>query len=133
MLFIDAGWSSLVARRAHNPKVIGSNPIPATNQNKGLQLIGCKPFLFFWACIGASVEFFRECLTVQTRGKLHHPPINPRIAHGFVESNGAFTSTNALGAVETYANSIDASGQVSGVYIDALARRRLPLAILPRP
>ena len=27
-LFI-AGWSSLEARRAHNPKVIGSNPIPA--------------------------------------------------------------------------------------------------------
>jgi hypothetical protein len=26
-----AGWSSLAARRAHNPKVIGSNPIPATN------------------------------------------------------------------------------------------------------
>jgi hypothetical protein len=25
-----AGWSSLVARWAHNPKVIGSNPIPAT-------------------------------------------------------------------------------------------------------
>ena len=24
-----AGWSSLEARRAHNPKVIGSNPIPA--------------------------------------------------------------------------------------------------------
>jgi hypothetical protein len=22
----DAGWSSLVARRAHNPKVAGSNP-----------------------------------------------------------------------------------------------------------
>ncbi len=36
MLFIskkytDAGWSSLVARRAHNPKVVGSNPAPATN------------------------------------------------------------------------------------------------------
>ena len=26
----DAGWSSLVARRAHNPKVGGSNPPPAT-------------------------------------------------------------------------------------------------------
>jgi hypothetical protein len=26
-----AGWSSLVARRAHNPKVVGSNPTPATN------------------------------------------------------------------------------------------------------
>ena len=30
---IDAGWSSLVARRAHNPKVVGSNPAPATITN----------------------------------------------------------------------------------------------------
>ncbi len=29
-IVIDAGWSSLVARRAHNPKVVGSNPAPAT-------------------------------------------------------------------------------------------------------
>jgi hypothetical protein len=28
----DAGWSSLVARRAHNPKVAGSNPAPATKR-----------------------------------------------------------------------------------------------------
>ena len=28
----SAGWSSLVARWAHNPKVGGSNPPPATNQ-----------------------------------------------------------------------------------------------------
>jgi hypothetical protein len=28
----DAGWSSLAARRAHNPKVVGSNPAPATKQ-----------------------------------------------------------------------------------------------------
>ena len=27
-----AGWSSLEARRAHNPKVIGSNPVPATQR-----------------------------------------------------------------------------------------------------
>jgi hypothetical protein len=26
-----AGWSSLAARRAHNPKVVGSNPAPATS------------------------------------------------------------------------------------------------------
>ena len=26
----DAGWSSLVARQAHNLKVAGSNPAPAT-------------------------------------------------------------------------------------------------------
>src|SRR5208282_3593285 len=29
----DAGWSSPVARQAHNLKVGGSNPPPATNQN----------------------------------------------------------------------------------------------------
>ena len=29
---IDAGWSSLAARRAHNPKVVGSNPTPATKR-----------------------------------------------------------------------------------------------------
>ena len=29
-----AGWSSLVARRAHNPKVRGSNPLPATNPHR---------------------------------------------------------------------------------------------------
>ncbi len=28
---LAAGWSSLAARRAHNPKVAGSNPAPATN------------------------------------------------------------------------------------------------------
>jgi hypothetical protein len=28
-----AGWSSLAARRAHNPKVVGSNPAPATKFN----------------------------------------------------------------------------------------------------
>jgi hypothetical protein len=41
---IDAGWSSLVARRAHNPKVGGSNPPPAT-KIKGLENIS-EPFLF---------------------------------------------------------------------------------------
>ena len=28
-ILIIAGWSSPVARRAHNPKVAGSNPVPA--------------------------------------------------------------------------------------------------------
>src|ERR1700722_8443170 len=30
--FGDAGWSSPVARQAHNLKVVGSNPTPATKQ-----------------------------------------------------------------------------------------------------
>ena len=37
VIFIfNAGWSSLVARQAHNLKVVGSNPTPATSKNKGL-------------------------------------------------------------------------------------------------
>src|SRR4051794_26318016 len=31
LVFTDAGWSSSVARWAHNPEVTGSNPVPATN------------------------------------------------------------------------------------------------------
>ena len=44
-----AGWSSLVARRAHNPEVVGSNPAPAT---KNLQLVGLAGefFLSFRDC-----------------------------------------------------------------------------------
>jgi SAM-dependent methyltransferase len=38
---IDAGWSSLVARRAHNPKVAGSNPAPATNEDPCTARVFC--------------------------------------------------------------------------------------------
>ncbi len=31
--FFDAGWSSPVARQAHNLKVVGSNPTPATKKD----------------------------------------------------------------------------------------------------
>ena len=41
---INAGWSSLEARRAHNPKVVGSNPTPAILK-KLLVLIDQKLFL----------------------------------------------------------------------------------------
>ena len=37
-----AGWSNLVARRAHNPKVVGSNPAPATK--KTLHTLWCTEF-----------------------------------------------------------------------------------------
>ena len=45
----NAGWSSSVARRAHNPKVAGSNPAPATNKFKDLRLNCCKSFFFGFA------------------------------------------------------------------------------------
>jgi hypothetical protein len=31
LCIVGAGWSSPVARQAHNLKVVGSNPTPATN------------------------------------------------------------------------------------------------------
>src|SRR5437868_8399611 len=34
-MWYTAGWSSLVARRAHNPEVAGSNPAPATKSCSG--------------------------------------------------------------------------------------------------
>src|SRR5438270_12613354 len=40
-----AGWSSLVARWAHNPKVGGSNPPPATNSFNSLRAPAIRRFL----------------------------------------------------------------------------------------
>ena len=42
----NAGWSSPVARQAHNLKVIGSNPIPATKYEAPAILIDCRGFFF---------------------------------------------------------------------------------------
>ena len=39
-MFHIAGWSSPVARRAHNPKVVGSNPAPATKKTTA-GFVGC--------------------------------------------------------------------------------------------
>src|SRR5690606_22232451 len=44
-----AGWSSLVARRAHNPKVAGSNPAPATIKNAPVSLVEAGAFVFLGA------------------------------------------------------------------------------------
>jgi hypothetical protein len=41
----DAGWSSLVARQAHNLKVASSNLAPATNF-----LFGCRELIAFTFC-----------------------------------------------------------------------------------
>ena len=39
----DAGWSSPVARQAHNLKVVGSNPAPATKLPKQIQCFTKTP------------------------------------------------------------------------------------------
>jgi hypothetical protein len=35
----DAGWSALVARRAHDPKVAGPNPGPATINSQVVRVL----------------------------------------------------------------------------------------------
>ena len=42
-----AGWSSSVARRAHNPKVVGSNPASATMLRRVL-FAGFSVFVFIF-------------------------------------------------------------------------------------
>ena len=50
----DAGWSSMVARRAHNPKVVGSNPAPATSFRKTSLMAG---FLHFRTRISVGLSY----------------------------------------------------------------------------
>ena len=44
VVFTDAGWSSSVARWAHNPEVAGSNPAPATKWKRRPRLGAPFPF-----------------------------------------------------------------------------------------
>ena len=46
-----AGWSSLVARRAHNPKVAGSNPAPAIQKRYELKYIQFIAFFLLYKII----------------------------------------------------------------------------------
>src|SRR5208337_4024561 len=64
-----AGWSSLVARWAHNPKVGGSNPPPATKQVPDYKRLPSQPE-------GVSVVLAHNLLTeFQPRiSHLHDPP-----------------------------------------------------------
>ena len=54
LYYQSAGWSSLVARWAHNPKVGGSNPPPATkpSQNNFFQFTLFEPSKDFSLLIG---------------------------------------------------------------------------------
>jgi putative transposase len=57
LTFIAAGWSSPVARQAHNLKVIGSNPIPATTFTEQAASPGMAAFF-----VAVVDDFSRECL-----------------------------------------------------------------------
>ena len=63
----DAGWSSPVARQAHNLKVIGSNPIPATKHQNARQARPARAFLRLGA-LGSADKFE----PVSGGGKMDH-------------------------------------------------------------
>ena len=88
-----AGWSSQVARRAHNPKVRGSNPLPATKLFEACQLAG-RPQTIWWPC-----RIWEE----RSDGS------SPRIA-GCVRSDGSlFGAINAVVVVLRFA--VDKCGE----------------------
>ena len=59
-MYLIAGWSSPVARQAHNLKVGGSNPPPATN-GKAWVCLGLAIFQAFFLClfVAAKTSNFR--------------------------------------------------------------------------
>lgn len=68
----DAGWSSSVARWAHNPEVVGSNPAPATNTKRS-SLEGLFAFYFFYSeevvkQLSSKLKLFKRVLGEAQRG-----------------------------------------------------------------
>ena len=64
--YFIAGWSSPVARQAHNLKVVGSNPAPATTR-KGLEMLEFSNFPSLF-CLPFSMVPFVACLLVTFGG-----------------------------------------------------------------
>lgn len=56
----DAGWSSSVARWAHNPEVAGSNPVPATTAHRLGSLRGTEPYVISGWRSDASAPILRR-------------------------------------------------------------------------
>src|SRR5215472_8851189 len=62
LYYRSAGWSSLVARWAHNPKVGGSNPPPATKQVTESNALACPAqgrCCLSWAQLGIKFSDLR--------------------------------------------------------------------------
>ena|SRR5436190_1734383 len=71
-----------VARWAHNPKVVGSNPSPATNRTASVKLavflFGCER----QACLKASKQIKKLRRAIARRVLLNTPPLHQRATSG---------------------------------------------------
>src|SRR6185295_8579060 len=86
-----AGWSSLVARWAHNPKVGGSNPPPATKlsssqsqtisirwplaRRSGFRISGCSLGLIATGLLPLGPRFVRTLLIAGSTPLMGSPPL----------------------------------------------------------
>ena len=68
----SAGWSSLVARRAHNPKVVGSNPAPATKCYSRSEVSYSGLFLFVFRVFLIGCSWLDESLYFPISQKKEH-------------------------------------------------------------
>src|SRR5271167_4839635 len=74
-----AGWSSLVARWAHNPKVGGSNPPPATNSTVWFQWVEPSSLTDSATLTLIPSRFFRNSLRTDLRKCSHGHASQPRL------------------------------------------------------
>src|SRR3546814_1027746 len=80
---VDAGWSSPVARQAHNLKVVGSNPTPATNKKARVPM-GSRAF-----CLPNARRLKRPTDRPTCGGELPVSPITVAPAKGVSESRAS--------------------------------------------
>ena len=114
--YLGAGWSSPVARQAHNLKVAGSNPAPATNIKPAIRRAFCCPALLHASCCSTACRQWQP-IRVTTCCRLVHPARRRRAWHRDGDHNGHSKRPTAI------ANSIN--GAKSDV-LRARFARRLP-------
>ncbi len=79
-----AGWSSLVARRAHNPEVVGSNPAPATKkfqQVRTMKVLTC----FLFSAVYGFPRRSRSVLYAEIKGLWLKKCVSPPEPRGHME------------------------------------------------
>ena len=101
-----AGWSSQVARRAHNPKVRGSNPLPATKLFEACQLAG-RPQTIWWPC--RIWEERSDGSSPRIAGCVRSDGSSPRIAGCVRSDSSLFGAINAVVVVLRFA--VDKCGE----------------------
>src|SRR5271156_2904306 len=77
----DAGWSSPVARQAHNLKVVGSNPTPATTSKSSS--VGQTDRRGFGAAKGPDPALSQISILAVGEGRLRADKSPKTVVHGF--------------------------------------------------